>query len=164
MEKALKKYEPARGPTQKSIALRPDDLNEVSVDMKRTIRANVKRLEDQIMISPNKIDLPRTDHFAPGLYARELFMPKGSVITSLIHKFDHFTFILYGRALVVSEGQLGQVLEGPCMIKTPAGTKRALYIVEDSLWVAVHSTEKEEIGDLIDELTSQKHLDDLSGD
>ena len=39
---------------------------------------------------------PLEHHFEGGLYTRELFMPKGVFIVSLIHKKQHPSFLLEG--------------------------------------------------------------------
>ena len=114
---------------------------------------------------PDKVDLynQATHSFATGMYARELFMPAGMTVTSLIHKIDSFCFIMYGKAKVVDEGVGIHYVEGPTMIHTQAGTKRALYIVTDSLWIGVYPNPDEErdIEKIKDRIISPVHIDKL---
>jgi len=141
--------------------------NVTTLEDKRTIRESVAKLEEAMEQHPDKVDLysQAVHHFADGVYARELFMPAGTTITSLIHKTDHFCFVLKGKAEVVDEGAGIVTVEAPCMLRTLAGTKRALHILEDSLWVGVYANpdEEREIEDIAQRIISPVHLDNLLG-
>jgi hypothetical protein len=84
---------------------------------------------------------PLIHRFVPGMYCREIFMSAGSVMTTMIHKYDHFAFVLSGKARVVSESSGDEIITAPCVITTKAGTKRVLQILEDMRWCTVHLTE-----------------------
>ena len=79
--------------------------------------------------------------FTPGLYVREIFMPAGSLIISRIHLFEHPFIVSKGRATVYDGAQLVDV-KAPYQGVTSPGTKRILYIHEDTLWTTFHITEK----------------------
>lgn len=81
---------------------------------------------------------PLKHTFVDGAYVREIFMPKGLVITSKIHKICHPYFLLKGKCSVLTE-QGTQLIEAPFYGVTPAGTKRLIYVHEDTVWVTVHS-------------------------
>lgn len=84
---------------------------------------------------------PLIHRFVPGMYCREISMPAGSVLTTMIHRYEHFAFILTGKARVVSEQGGDEIIEAPCVIVTQPGTKRVLHILEDMRWATVHLTE-----------------------
>lgn len=84
---------------------------------------------------------PLIHRFVPGMYCREIFMPAGAVMTTMIHKYEHFAFILTGKARVVSEQNGDEIIEAPAVIVTKPGTKRVLHILEDMRWATVHLTE-----------------------
>jgi hypothetical protein len=120
-----------------------------------TTEAGIKDL-----ISKNKVpdalpDCTLTHYFTPKdekygchAYAREMFIPKGTVIIGKIHKHQHLNFISKGKVTVVTE--FGQKhLEAPCTFVSEIGLKRAVYAEEDTLWTTVH-------------LTEHGHEDDLS--
>ena len=46
---------------------------------------------------------PLKHEYADGCYIRQIFMPKGTIITSKIHKVRHPYFILTGEVNVVTE-------------------------------------------------------------
>jgi hypothetical protein len=80
---------------------------------------------------------PITNHFADGLYGREIFMPAGSMVTGLIHKFQHLVIILTGKARVVNEFGY-KYLEAPSIFISNPGTKNVIYVEEDMRWLTVH--------------------------
>jgi len=84
---------------------------------------------------------PLIHRFVPGMYCREIFMPAGAVMTTMIHRYEHFAFILTGKARVVSEDRGDEIIGAPAVIITKPGTKRVLHILEDMRWATVHLTE-----------------------
>lgn len=86
----------------------------------------------------NEIDCPLTHRFAHGVYVRELFVPKGTLVVAKIHKHDHISMLMKGTVLVATEEGGVKLLEAPMMIEAPAGTKRVAYACEDIIWATVH--------------------------
>lgn len=80
---------------------------------------------------------PLRHEYADGCYIRTIFMPAGTVITSKIHKVCHPYFVLRGRVIVVTE-QGSVEIKAPYRGITPAGTKRAIHVLEDCEWTTVH--------------------------
>jgi hypothetical protein len=73
-------------------------------------------------------------------YAREIFLPKGSVVIGKIHKHQHLNFLMKGKVSVATEfGK--KYFEAPCIFVSEIGLKRAVYAEEDTIWVTVHLTE-----------------------
>ncbi len=96
-------------------------------------------LEKEILELP-QIELKPVHYFAKGLYARELWMPKGSVVTGKIHIKEHICIISYGDVTVASDEETIRLV-GPCTFVGKPGSKRALYMHEDTLWTAIHATD-----------------------
>ena len=104
---------------------------------------------------------PLKHTFADGIYIREIFMPKGMLIVSKIHKVRHPYFVLKGDLSVLTEE--GEVrIFAPYFGITPAGTKRLLYIHEDTVWITVHATEETDL-EKIEEDIIAKSYDELTG-
>ena len=91
-------------------------------------------------------DCTLTHHFSPVdetygccTYAREMLIPKGTVIIGKIHRHQHLNFIMKGKVSVATEfGK--KYFEGPCIFVSEVGLKRAVYAEEDTIWVTVHMT------------------------
>lgn len=72
-------------------------------------------------------------------YAREMFIPKDTLIIGKIHKHQHLNIISKGKVIVYTEfGEKN--LEAPITFVSEIGLKRSVYAVEDTLWTTIHLT------------------------
>jgi len=83
---------------------------------------------------------PVSEQYGCAQYARELFMPAGMVCIGKLHKLPHLTFLTKGRMIIVSENGGRQELTAPTTFVSPAGSKRAFHVLEDSILTTVHLT------------------------
>ena len=98
--------------------------------------------------SPEYLALCPLKHtFADGCYIRELFMPKGMLFVTKIHKIKHPYFLLKGDCEILTEDGVKRI-KGPFHGITPAGTKRVIFTHEDTIWVTVHVTTKTDIDEI----------------
>lgn len=82
---------------------------------------------------------PVDENYGCGTYARQMFIPKGTLIIGKIHRHQHLNFIMQGRVSVSTE--FGpKYFEAPCIFVSEVGLKRAVIAEEDTLWVTVHLT------------------------
>lgn len=86
----------------------------------------------------NQVDsYPLTHRFSDGVYLREIFIPAGELIIGKTHAHEHFNFITKGKAIILTKDGAA-VLEGAQTLLSSAGTKRALYTLEDTVWTTIH--------------------------
>jgi len=88
---------------------------------------------------------PLVHHFAPGLYAREILLPAGSVVVGKIHRHAHINTISRGRVTVATEFGTEELV-GPCTFVSTPGTKRVVVAHEDTIWTTYHPTEENDLG------------------
>jgi hypothetical protein len=82
------------------------------------------------------------DHvFAPGLYARQIHMPAGALVVGKIHKHAHINTISKGKCLVATEFGFEELVAPHTFVSKP-GTKRAVLVIEDTVWTTYHPTEE----------------------
>ena len=112
-----------------------------------------KDFRDLMMVIQEKIDhipgsvqgdelnkaLPVKHSFAPGIYVREMPIPKGIIIMGKIHKHIHPTFLIVGEAVVRTEFDGDVLLKAPFSTISQAGTKRLIFTLTDTVWITVHS-------------------------
>lgn len=72
------------------------------VERKQVIRAFILDAQDAIALLP-QCEPPVIHHFAPGVYMREIRMPRGSLIIGKIHRHAHFNLIPSGDLSVLTE-------------------------------------------------------------
>lgn len=106
--------------------------------MSLVVRDQILALESRMKQLP-QVQIPVKHHFADGVYAREIFIPKDVVLTGLIHRQSQINFCLKGDISVATEFGYRRVTGGE-LIVSPAGIKRAAYAHEDTIWVTVLGT------------------------
>ena len=126
-------------------------------------RNSIQALQAVLLDLPkeDQLDLDDlTDHFfAPGIYARMLFIPAGGVIVGKIHKHETMNIICKGKiAITTEDGQM--VIEGPCIVNSSPGIKKAGYAIEDTWWINIHATDETDL-DKIEEEFIAKDYDEL---
>ena len=84
---------------------------------------------------------PLKQHLEGGLYTRELFMPKGSLVISMIHKQQHPSFLLKGELSYLTDDGKIMRIKAPHTVFTQVGTQRVLYMHEDCEWCCVYKTD-----------------------
>ncbi len=133
---------------------------------KEDYRENVMHLEDLINKMPGAVVgeerdkyLPLKHTFVDGAYVREISAPKGAFIVTKIHKVQHPYFILKGKCSVLTEDGVKK-LQAPFYGITEAGTKRVVYVHEDTVWVTVHVTNETDL-DKIEEQIIAKDFGDI---
>ncbi len=96
------------------------------------------------------VDLPLKHTFAPGTYAREIFLPKGVIVVGKIHKHAHLNIISRGHVVVVTEFGLKEIdaRESPVTFTSDAGSKRALYCYEDTIWTTIHTVQSTDLAEI----------------
>lgn len=83
-------------------------------------------------------------HFATGVYGRELFIPKGNIIASKIHRAKTFNIIAKGKIAVICPHKGYNVYEGPHTFVSEPFTKRVVIALKDTLWITSHGYEGSE--------------------
>jgi len=107
--------------------------------------------------SLDKIKGYRVEHrFAKGMYIRECHVPAGMIFISELHKYDHPYFMLKGSNYIISES--GSVfLKAPCNGITKAGTKRIIYVPEDTIFITCHATESVDVEEIESEIIAKSY-------
>ena len=101
---------------------------------------------------------PLKHTFADGLYIREIFIPKGQIISTGIHKKEHPYFVLKGDISVLTDKGVERI-KAPYNGITKPGTKRLIYMHEDSIWITVHATDKSTVEDVLNDVVAKDFND-----
>ena len=131
--------------------------------IRQRIARSVFRQLDEAEVEIGKLppaDCPVTHRFTPGLYIREIFMPAGTALTSKIHCTEHPYVISRGVVSVFTEADGAKLLSAPYFGITKPGTRRLLYIHEDTIWTTFHPTDLTDVA-AIEEAIIMKHINPL---
>ena len=142
-----------------------DGVTELSLDtpeFTERVQSQVDTLEQTIMGLP-PAECPVVHRFTPGLYIREILMPKGTLITSKIHLTEHPYVISKGVVDVFIEGVGWKKYAAPYTGITKPYTRRVLFIEEDTIWTTFHATDETDLAKLEEQLILRRddHLKNM---
>lgn len=100
--------------------------------LETTVKHGDKNMDEQF---------PTKHHFDDGLYTRELFIPKGSLVVSFIHKQNHPSFFMKGELSILTDSGEIKRIKAPMQVNTKIGTQRVAYAHEDTVWTCVYRTD-----------------------
>lgn len=129
--------------------------NSEQIDIARVDHhANILAMQQEVAAAP-QIQMHVVHHFSKGLYARELHIPKGTILVGKTHRFENLNIISKGEISVYTEEGVRRIV-APCTIVSPPGTKRVGYAHEDTVWTTIHATNETDI----DEIENEVIVDD----
>tara|TARA_R100001594_G_scaffold3326_3_gene12546 strand:- start:1301 stop:1771 length:471 start_codon:yes stop_codon:yes gene_type:complete len=119
--------------------------------IKKTNKENILGLEKKLINIADGINIegdgenivtnskiaPIKHTFADGVYVRQMDMKKDTVVIGAIHKHLHVWFLLTGHVTIATEDSTEDYM-APCYIVSSPGVKRAIYAIEDSIFVNIH--------------------------
>ena len=133
---------------------------------KASVRQGILEFEERLGTLPSSVRGDELDKMCPlkhtfvdGAYIREIFMPKGTLLTSKIHKICHPYFVMKGECSVLTDEGVVRI-KAPYSGVTQPGTKRVLYMHEDTVWITVHVTKHKDL-EMIEEEIIAKSFDEI---
>lgn len=106
-------------------------------------RDKIITLEDRMKQEP-QVEIPVFHHFSYGVYAREIHIPAGTLLTGDVHKFENLNILSQGDISVMTETGVVRV-QAPFTIVSPPGTKRIALAHTDCVWTTIHGTFERDI-------------------
>lgn len=113
-------------------------MNELVLNLKSSDKENIFALEELMRLEP-QVELKVINYFSHGVYARELHIPAGIMLTGEIHKFENLNILSKGEISVMTENGMVRVA-APFTIVSPPGTKRIAIAHTDCIWTTIHGT------------------------
>lgn len=126
----------------------------------KDMRARVEHLEAALEKVP-QVECGLRNHFAPGIYMREMTVPAGVIATGAVHKTEHMTIVFGHCHLTTDDGV--QELKGYHVVKSRAGAKRAIAAIEETIVTTIHPTTETDLDKLCEELTETTSAELIGG-
>jgi len=128
---------------------------------RKVVREKIESFADQITGAINsevvvKEEGVLTHYHTKGIYAREMFIPRGTVMVSKLHKLPRFCIISSGDVSIVSEYGCQRVQGHYAAVFKP-GTRVALFTHTDTIWTAIHGTDETDLDALESTLIAEDH-------
>ena len=99
---------------------------------------------ERLMLQYPQVELKVKHYFSKGVYARELHIPAGVILTGEIHKFENLNILSKGKIEVLTEKGMQEV-EAPFTVVSPSGTKRIARAITDCIWTTIHGTDENDL-------------------
>lgn len=112
-------------------------MNEL-LNLKASDKEKIFAIEDLMRLQP-QVDLKVVNYFSYGVYARELHIPAGIMLTGEIHKLENLNILSKGEISVMTENGMMRV-KAPFTVVSPPGTKRIALAHTDCIWTTIHGT------------------------
>lgn len=100
-------------------------------------REQIETLERHIKQLP-QVEVRTRHYFANGLYAREILIPQGMVLTGRVHREEHLNIVSQGDITVWTEEGMKRV-QAPFTLVSKPGTKRVGLAHADTVWTTIHA-------------------------
>lgn len=120
-------------------------------------RQQLRSLEQQIL-SHTQLEFQYKHTFSNGTYAREVFIPKGSLVIGHIHKYGNITILSQGDLSVFTEEGTARFV-APFTWVAKAGVKHAVYANEDTTLITIHPVNTTNIDDIEKDLIAITYND-----
>lgn len=114
------------------------------------------RLLESHILQGEQVETPTKHYFAPGLYAREQFIPAGTVLTGAVHKTEHLS-VFVGDITVWTEDGMVRLTGHHTFVSKP-GAKRAGYAHSDTWCTGFFPSDKTDLDELEHDLAETPQL------
>jgi hypothetical protein len=125
-------------------------MNEVVPLSHVPTRVEIERLEAHLREQP-QVAIATRHYFAAGLYAREILIPAGVLLTGRVHRQEHLNILSQGEITVWTEEGIRR-LKAPYTLVSRPGTKRVGLAHSDTVWTTVHACQLTDIAAIEREL------------
>jgi hypothetical protein len=126
-----------------------------------SVRERVLAIERRIQQAP-QVDCRVRHYFIPGMYAREITIPAGVVLTGAVHKQQSIVVLSAGRMRLATEDGELEIAAPFTMICNP-GAKNLATAIEECVWTNFFATTETDLDKLVSDLTESTAAELLGG-
>lgn len=116
--------------------------------------ADLKEIEAALAAAP-QVHMPLVHRFTPGLYIREIFIPAGTLLTTMVHLTEHPFTVSAGTGRIYTEADGVTHYSAPFTGITQPGTSRLIYADTDTVWTTYHPTTETDLEKLVSTLVAR---------
>lgn len=126
---------------------------------KEQIQYFIKDVEEALLKLP-QVPIPVRHYHAHDAYAREIDIPKGTILTGKMYKYEHINILSKGEITVLSIDGAKRI-KAPYTVVSSAGVKRLAYAHEDCTWTTIFGTTEKDVEKIQDDYTTTNYGDVL---
>lgn len=116
------------------------------------------------MLEMPQVSLPVRHVFSPGVYARELTIYAGCVLTGAVHKYEQLNILSSGTLRLLTDEGFKDI-NAPYTVVSPPGTKRIALAITDCVWTTILGTSDTDVSRIEKDFvckTEEEYLEWLS--
>ena len=152
----------------KELGIEPlNEFNEDwSIDLEIETRLNFRDKIDEVgraMVDGGGLQMPEAElkvplvhKFTHGQYVRRMDASAGQLIDTKIHMQEHPFFLMMGSMSILTDKGI-QRIKAPYQGITKPGTRRLMYIHEDSIFITVHATDKTTVDEVLEDIVVSEY-------
>ncbi len=110
------------------------------------MRTQICAIEAEMKKLP-QIEIPTKHYFSHGLYAREITVPQGALITGVIHKYPQINILSKGCIRVSIDEAIREITASHTVV-SPPGVKRIAFAVSECIWTTIIHTFKTDVEEI----------------
>jgi hypothetical protein len=123
-------------------------------EVAKPMRERVQVLQAELSKLP-QYEPETNHHFHAGMYCREVWRDAGVLVVGKVHKKEHFYLIVSGTVAITTDDGIERIT-GPHLLKSKAGTKRAVYSETPALCMTFHVVDSITVEDAERELVEEE--------
>jgi hypothetical protein len=135
-------------------------MTTVEIKQEDYTRDDIIDMAEAIISEGEPVEMPLTHKFTDGMYIRQIDMPAGAVLTSMIHNTNHPFCVIKGKCKVYDGDEVIEI-EAPYNGITPANTRRLILIEEDTVWITYHATELTDVDEIEKQIINTEYKNEL---
>lgn len=108
----------------------------------------IQALENELLKLPQEKQQLRHFTDVDGIYMREMIILKGMATTGKVHVTESYSIITKGKVAIVNNFGDEVIMQAGDILYSAPGGKKAVYALEDSIFVTVHKCDLKEIPDI----------------
>ena len=98
-------------------------------------------------------------HQGGGVSAKMVFFPAGTQVVGGMHRFENMNIMVCGDMELVTDGGIKRltVTNEPLFFVSPAGTKRAANVFQDTYWISIVPCDNKTVEEVTEEFIVPEH-------
>lgn len=136
----------------------------MAAEVSTTLRQKVEALEQTVVAQHlPQAECPVRHYFAPGVFAREMTIPAGTLLTGAVHRTENLA-VLSAGSLVMATEQGPVTIRAPHVMTVKAGAKNCGYAIETAVFTNFFANPANETDiEKLVEMLSESKADELLG-
>ena len=125
------------------------------IEDKELLKEKIQDLQESLLALP-QLEIEINHYFSKDVYAREMKMPKDSLIIGKIHKEQNLNILSQGEVSILSVDGVMRV-KAPFTFVASPGSKRVFYAHTEAVWTVIHGSNETDLEKLEEQFIAKTY-------